>query len=150
MKHLKRFNESRSEVIEDCLLELTDLPYDFQYEVNKNGEIKLVGQLPGESAFFYMEVDWDGKLNIIKNSIGNSTDGLLISQRKPASQRAKELQKELILVLTHVLRKLNRDVVGPQVIEVCINSYSVNNEGAALWSSAVRDSNTEVVVVLNY
>lgn len=146
MKYLKRFNESRTEAIEDCLLELTDLPYNFEYEVNKNGEIKLVGHLPGESAFFYMEVDWDGKLNIIKNSIGNTTDGILISQRKPASQRAIELQQELLSVLPSVLRKLNRDVVGPQVIEVCINSYSVSNEGTA----AVRDSNTEVVVILNY
>lgn len=123
MKHLKRFNESRSEVIEDCLLELTDLPYNFQYEVNKNGEIKLVGEIIGEEAFFYMEADWDGELHITK------------SWRYTV--RAMALQKELLSVLPFVLRKLNRDIIGPQVIEVCINSYSV-------------ERGTCIVVLFNY
>lgn len=125
MKHLKRFNESRTEIIEDCLLELTDLPYDFQYEVNKNGEIKLVGEVIGDEAFFYMEADWDGELRITKNSIDNPEIGILGSQRHPASKRAIKLQNELLSVLPSALRKLNRDVIGPRVIEVVTNSYSV-------------------------
>ena len=125
MKYLKRFNESRTEAIEDCLLELTDLPYNFKYEVNKNGEIKLVGEIIGDEAFFYMEADWDGELHITKNSIDNPRIGVVSSQRDTGSKRAIGLQNELLSVLPFVLRKLNRDIIGPQTIEVCINSYSV-------------------------
>lgn len=124
MKYLKRFNESRTEAIEDCLLELTDLPYNFKYEVNKNGEIKLVGEIIGDEAFFYMEADWDGELHITKDTVKDPTVGLNFGQRKVTS-RAIALQKELLSVLPFVLRKLNRDIIGPQTIEVCINSYSV-------------------------
>lgn len=125
MKYLKRFNESRTEAIEDCLLELTDLPYNFQYEVNTNDQIKLVGEIIAEEAFFYMEADWNGELHITKDTIKDPTVGLNVDQRK-VTPRTIALQEELISVLPFVLRKLNRDVIGPKPIEVCINSYSVD------------------------